>query len=112
MAAIVPGSEREVGPIAQRVEVGVLRSPLAHVRPCRQRGTQVLDRLVGPPGARLDACEVVQPGAVAGVMREALPDQRLSLVELPGREMRLGAEAPLPRGDLVALARLAADGQD
>ncbi len=112
MAAIVPGSEREVGPVAQRVEVGVVGRPLAHLRPRRQRGAQVLDRLGGPPGARLDAGEVVQRAAVAGVLLEALADQRLGLVELPRREMRFGAEAPLPGGDLVALAGLAADGQD
>jgi len=62
-----------------------------------------------PAGERLDAGEVVERGAVAGVRGEALADQRLGALPVAGFVMRHRAEAPLPRRHLVALAPLATD---
>src|SRR5215207_7182423 len=104
-----PRSEREVRPLAQRVEIGVAGRPLAHLRAGRDRGAQVLDRGVVPAGPRLHAREVVQRGAVAGMRVEALADQRLRLVPLAGLVMRDRPESPLPGRHLVTLARLPAD---
>src|SRR5215211_2028773 len=104
-----PRSEREVRPPAERVEVAVLGGPLAHFGARGERLAQVPDRRVVPAGERLDAGEVVERGAVAGVRVEALADQRLGALPVAGFVMRHRAEAPLPRRHLVALARLATD---
>jgi hypothetical protein len=72
----------EGGVVANRVEVGVVRCPLARARVVCERGAEVLERLIAAVEAGGVAGERVVDGAVVGVRFEPLGNDRVGALEV------------------------------
>ena len=98
--------------VTDRVEVGVAGRPLGDAPVgAGERGAQVRDRIVAVAGQGVVAGELVVEAGVAGVVGEALLEDRDAALVVAGEVVRLGGIPMLVGGDREGRAGLTADHQ-